>query len=171
MMEACGKNPNDLTVNSQRLLDDLDRHNISKAVVLCFNAKRTLGVHVTNEFVAKLCLHNPDKLIGFVSFDAFTGLTNNNIRNDMERLNLKGFKIPYGYLNMSPLDPRWLPLYQDASHNKLPVLVYIGYSPIKKVNIKHCHPMSLEKVAQEFPEMKIIIAHLAWPWIDEMSTY
>lgn len=35
--------------------------------------------------------------------------------------------------------------------------------------IEHAHPMAVDALASEFPELTIIAAHPGWPWVDEMT--
>ena len=32
---------------------------------------------------------------------------------------------------------------------------------------KYARPLALEEVAQEFPALRIVIAHFGWPWVEE----
>lgn len=168
MMQACLKKVEDISVDPENLIMEMDNHNISKAIILGFNAKRTLGVHVSNQYVAEICQKWPERFVGFGSFDvAYEEITLKVLRLEMGKLGLKGFKIPFGYLDLSPADERWLPIYQYALEYELPLLLHMGYSPIKKVNHRYCNPILLDKVLQTFPNLRIVIAHLGWPWVDE----
>lgn len=35
--------------------------------------------------------------------------------------------------------------------------------------IEHAHPLAVDRLAAEFPELTIIAAHPGWPWVDEMT--
>jgi hypothetical protein len=44
-----------MEVDIGRLIQEMNKNNVQKAVLLGFNAQRTLGVHVTNEYVSSIC--------------------------------------------------------------------------------------------------------------------
>ena len=35
--------------------------------------------------------------------------------------------------------------------------------------IRHAHPASIDKLAADFPQLKIVMAHPGWPWVDETT--
>ncbi|CAM4262277.1 hypothetical protein BAMA_04595 [Bacillus manliponensis] len=168
MMTPCNKNTENMEVDIGRLIQEMDRSNVQKAVLLGFNAKRTLGVHVTNEYVSNICKENPTRFIGFASFDGMDNtLCKGDLQKELVNYNLKGYKLAFGYLNMSPNDQGWYPIYEDAIERELPILVHMGYTPIKQANLRYCHPILLDKVLSNFPKLKIVIAHMGWPWIED----
>lgn len=168
MMNPCNKKTENMEVDIGKLIQEMDRSNVQKAVLLGFNAKRTLGVHVTNEYVSKVCKENPSRFIGFASFDGMdNALYKNGLQKELVDYNLQGYKLAFGYLNMSPNDPGWYPIYEDATERQLPILVHMGYTPIKQANLRYCHPKLLEEVLRNFPKLKLVIAHMGWPWIDD----
>ena len=35
--------------------------------------------------------------------------------------------------------------------------------------IRHAHPASIDRLAADFPKLKIVMAHPGWPWVDETT--
>jgi predicted TIM-barrel fold metal-dependent hydrolase len=35
--------------------------------------------------------------------------------------------------------------------------------------IRHAHPASIDRLAADFPSLKIVMAHPGWPWVDETT--
>jgi predicted TIM-barrel fold metal-dependent hydrolase len=35
--------------------------------------------------------------------------------------------------------------------------------------IRHAHPASIDKLASDFPKLKIVMAHPGWPWVEETT--
>ncbi len=35
--------------------------------------------------------------------------------------------------------------------------------------IRHAHPSAIDDLAADFPDLKIIMAHPGWPWVDETT--
>ncbi|HDX9612666.1 hypothetical protein COF80_25735 [Bacillus toyonensis] len=168
MMDSCNKSHTNMEVRIENLIKEMEGLGVKKAVLLAFNAKRTLGVHVTNEYVSKLCAKYPKYFVGFASFDAYEKpLCKKSLEQELTNYNLHGYKLAFGYLGISPNDPGWYPLYEDAEERSLPVLVHMGFTPIKQASLRYCHPMLLNDVLIKFPNLNIIIAHMGWPWIND----
>jgi len=78
---------------------------------------------------------------------------------------VRGLKLYPGYQSFYPLDPKWTPAYEFAALHKIPVMIHSGdtYSPRGK--LKYAHPLHVDEVAVEFPDVKFLICHLGNPWI------
>lgn len=66
-------------------------------------------------------------------------------------------------------DEHYFPLWQKAQDYKMPVLFHTGTvackdAPGENISSWNMHPMRIEPVTREFPELKIIIAHLGVHW-------
>ena len=74
---------------------------------------------------------------------------------------LKGY---LGYVHHFPTDPGYLPYYELAAKYKLPVFFHTGdtYSPYAK--LKFAHPLLVDEVAVDFPQVKFVLCHVGNPW-------
>ena len=36
-------------------------------------------------------------------------------------------------------------------------------------SVRHSHPGAIDELAADFPQLKIIMAHPGWPWVDETT--
>ena len=78
---------------------------------------------------------------------------------------VRGLKLYPGYQPFYPLDPKWTPAYEFAALHRIPVMIHTGdtYSP--KGKLKYAHPLNVDEVAVEFPEVRFVICHMGNPWI------
>jgi predicted TIM-barrel fold metal-dependent hydrolase len=72
-------------------------------------------------------------------------------------------------------DPIYAPFYEAALELDRPVLVMVGYTGHGGglrggggVELDLSHPRHIDKLAIQYPDMKIISSRPAWPWQDEM---
>ena len=72
-------------------------------------------------------------------------------------------------------DPIYAPFYEVALEADLPVLVMVGYTGAggghrggDGVELDLAHPRYIDKLAIQYPDLKIVSARPAWPWQDEM---
>jgi hypothetical protein len=80
---------------------------------------------------------------------------------------IHGLKFYPGYEYYYPFDEIVRPyLNLLQKYNKLAIF-HSGdtHKLEKKAKLKFAHPLHLDDVAVEFPELKIVIAHLGYPWV------
>jgi hypothetical protein len=116
----------------------------------------------TEAFVAS----NPSKRIGFMS-------VNPNFPDYMDEAKramangLKGIKLGPNYQNFDPLSPGAKRIYAFAQKNALPILFHQGASPQQFAPLRYAHPLAMDEIAIEFPELRIVMAHLGHPFTRE----
>ncbi|MFN3148603.1 amidohydrolase family protein, partial [Bremerella sp.] len=78
---------------------------------------------------------------------------------------VKGLKLYPGYEPFYPHDKRLQVIYDLAIEFDVPVMIHSGdtYSPTGKV--RYSHPLHIDDVAVDFPELKLVICHVGNPWI------
>jgi predicted TIM-barrel fold metal-dependent hydrolase len=74
---------------------------------------------------------------------------------------LKGY---LGYLHFAPEHPNYTPYYELAARYRLPFFFHTGdtYSPLAK--LRFAHPLLVDEVAVNHPEVRFILAHFGNPW-------
>ena len=149
-------------------LAEMDEAGVERAVLLPVDCTTAHGCRiVTNEQVAELAGKNP-RFIGFASVDPAVKGAPRQLEKAVRSLGLKGLKLDPSLQRFS-LDDRALawPLYQACSELGIPVLIHCGMSWSLVGQAKFARPLVLEEVAQEFPRLRIVIAHCGWPWVEE----
>lgn len=95
-------------------------------------------------------------------------------KEDLDRLEnwlnakkLVGVKLLPGYQYFYPGDARCYPIYKLCLKYEVPVIFHTGdtYSPGEAPKVKYAHPLHVDDIATDFPELKIIIAHMGNPWL------
>ena len=73
-------------------------------------------------------------------------------------------------------DERLRPLFDTIASLGVPVMVDVGTTGMGAgmpggmgSRISNAHPMSLDNLAADFPNLTIIAAHPGWPWVEEMT--
>ena len=85
-----------------------------------------------------------------------------NAQEELERvkaLGLHGIKFHPDYQGFLIEDPHAIPLYAKAAELGLPVAFHTGWDPYSPYLI-HCHPAALARIAERFPQLTIIAAHM-----------
>ncbi len=80
---------------------------------------------------------------------------------------VKGLKLYPGYEPFYPHDKRMKIVYDLAEEFDVPVMIHSGdtYSP--KGKVKFSHPLEIDEVAVDHPNVKFVICHLGNPWLTD----
>jgi predicted TIM-barrel fold metal-dependent hydrolase len=144
-------------------------------VVFAVDGERDPGQKVGNDEVAELASQNSDVAIPFASIHPARGAEGvREARRLIERYPIKGFKFHPSVQDFYPNDRMAYPLYEVIAEAKLPAVFHTGQTGVGAgmrggggVRLKYSHPMLLDDVAADFPDMPIILAHPSFPWQDE----
>ena len=130
---------------------------------------------VSNYEIAEFAAQHGDICIPFASIDPHKGKYGAREARDLvENYGVKGFKFHGICQNVSPGDPVGYPIYEVINHYGLPAIFHTGHSGMGTgmrggggIRLKYGQPILVDDVAVDFPDMKIILAHPSWPWVDE----
>jgi len=116
--------------------------------------------------VVELTANTPN--VGVVAGVSFLNYKERDLRELSDYLKaglVKGLKLYPGYEPFYPYDSRCRVLYELALEFDVPVMIHTGdtYSPQAKV--RFAHPLAVDDVAVDFPDLKLVICHVGNPWI------
>ncbi len=162
-----------------RLLREMDRLGIERAGLIALGdlIPDLFILHgprvgsVDNGQLAKLVQQQPDRFWGW----GFIRLGQHETA-DVDRLadmGLAGLKF---HAPLQPYDtPEYFAVYERAQALRMPCLFHTGIftppqpAPGQRFRSENCRPIYLESIAQEFPDLKMICAHLGVCWNDEAA--
>jgi predicted TIM-barrel fold metal-dependent hydrolase len=81
------------------------------------------------------------------------------------RETIVALKAYLGYLHFGPEHPNYVPYYRIAANYHLPVIVHTGDNWSTKAKVKYAHPLRMDEVAVDHPEVKFVLAHFGNPWL------
>lgn len=117
-----------------------------------------------NDATAAFVKANPQKLIGFMSVHP----DDPDMLDEMDRsvgdLGLRGIKLGPNYQNFDPVGEPAFRLYARAQELKLPILFHQGTSPVRFADLDYAHPRHMDRIATTFPDLPVVLAHMAHPW-------
>jgi len=151
-------------------INQMDEAKIDK-IVLVNPAIKGMPVRPMNESVAKLLEEYPERFIGFAGFDPNTGAEAvHEIEYAVKDLGFSGIKTVASTLELDINDEAFYPCYSKAEELGIPNLIHTGSVIIKGCRVKHVHPLMIDDVAFDFPDLKIICAHLGgWQYMDAIN--
>ena len=146
-------------------------------VVFSVDAQTSTGdLPDTNDYVAELVNAHPEQFIGFATVDPWKDRwAVNELERAVTQLGLKGLKLHPIHQAFFPDDKRFYPLYEKCVELGVPVLFHSGFAAAGLgmpggggMKLKYAAPIPhFDDVAADFPGLTIIMAHPAWPWVEE----
>lgn len=162
-----GHNPDDMAAMYQGLN--------MMAVIFDVDSETTTGVKISNAETAGWVKKYPDTFIGFGSVDPWKGPSAVQEVMRCADMGLRGMKFQQATQAFCPTNTRFFPIYETCNRLNLPVIFHGGTTAIsagtpggRGLVLEYCKPIPyIDEIAARYPELRIIIAHPAWPWHDD----
>ena len=157
--------PSALEQSIDMLFAEMDSVGVERGVIIG-RVSGALG-NTDNDGILKVCQTYPDRFSGFAAVDP---LDRRKAMEEIERcakMGLKGLNIEPGQYRIPLMadDRRLYPIYALCDDLDLPIVLMTGGNP--GPDLSYTFPVALDRVAADFPSLKIIVSHGNWPWVHE----
>lgn len=157
-------------ISMAQVMAVMDHAGVDKAVILAEDYSAVMDQPiVSNEEIRLLLDLEPERFVGFASVDPRKEDAAETLRAAFETLKLDGLKLNLSHLQMYPDDARLAPLFELCVQYNKPVTFHSGFSWEPDSPSKYGRPILYEDVAVSYPELRFCLAHLGWPWVDELA--
>jgi predicted TIM-barrel fold metal-dependent hydrolase len=149
-----------------QLLAEMEAAGVTCGVVM--GRYSALYGSVSNEDVADIVREWPGRFVGVGSIDPSDRKQAIAQIEQACALGLKGINLEPGAYSQ-PLyadDRRLYPIYAHCEDRAIPVTIMAGGSA--GPDLSYTDPVHVDRVAGDFPSLKIAITHGAWPWVHEI---
>ena len=162
----------DPTLNIDGALAELDRTGCDAAVLACvkmwsYRSHHRLIMDMPEEVVAEAVQKGGGRFIGGAGYNPFR--IDDSLRRIETFVRDHGFRYVYFHpmtFGLAPNDRRCYPLYAKCAELRIPVGLQVGHSA-EPLPSNVGHPMLVDDVAIDFPDLKINLSHTGWPWTGE----
>ncbi len=149
------------------MVRSMDEAGVELAALLAFDCETTHGWKVPNEMVADLVARRPDRFVGFASVDPNKHqLAIEELEHAVRDLGMRGLKLHPPTQHFYPNDRAHYPLWAKAEELGIPVLVHTGHNQ-SGGRMQYGDPTHLDEVALDFPNLRLILAHFGFPWVNQ----
>ncbi|MEB3070310.1 amidohydrolase family protein [[Mycobacterium] vasticus] len=149
----------------EALIDEMDANGIVKAIC-------SAGPLIPNEDVVDAVRRYPDRLIGVASVNPWSvdGVMPavHELRRLVSDFGFKGLKLEPFILDKVPTEPQWYPLYAACADLDITLQVQVGGTGPSTYTSETGRPGHIDRIAIDFPELRIVAGHIGWPWTEEM---
>lgn len=158
-----GKHPRPTRENVDLLFSEMEAHGIDHAVVL-------------TSYLVNISRPRVEDLLEILAEDARTTIVEglrwrSENRTDLylmeERIRdglVKGIKLYPGYDRYPINDPSLEAVFRIAAKHDVPVMIHCGDTFAKEAKVRMAHPLLVDDIAIDFPDVRFVICHLGNPW-------
>lgn len=173
LTKKIGAEAEPLTVES--FLARMDAAGVEHAFLVAAKAgssQHKIHRRVSYQQVADVVRKHPDRFSGLAGVDPTEGMKGlRELEHAITELGFVGAHLYPHWFEMAPDHARYYPIYAKCAELDVPIQLQVGqclrYSddrPLKSVG----RPITLDTVACDFPELKLVGIHIGWPWVEEM---
>lgn len=156
-------------------LDKMDRAGIEHAFLIAVKAGSSMdSIHwrIPYEKVADMVARYPSRFSGLAGIDPTEGMAGvRDLEHAVKELGFIGAHLYPHWFGLAPDAARFYPFYAKCVELDIPIQMQVGHClryskarPLKSVG----RPITLDTVACDFPDLKLIGIHMGWPWTEEM---
>ena len=147
-----------------KLLADMDDALIDRSLVFACDFN-----DCPNEYLLSEILTHRDRLRPVLAYHPSTDLA--NLKAMLASEDAAAVKVYLGYDHWYPSDENIYNLADYTSHNGIPLIFHCGdcLSSVRSAKLKYAHPLGIDDLAVDFPDQKIVIAHMGFPWVRDTA--
>lgn len=162
-------------VSDEWMVEKMDKANIDRSLIMatrCGTEGLPYSFAIPYDRVAKMCEAFPDRFSGLAGIDP-TRIAKGvqELEYGVKNLGFVGAHLYPHWFEMAPDHAKYYPFYYKCCELDVPIMMQIGHCldyNRDRVLPSVGRPITLDRVAIDFPDLKVIGIHLGWPWAEEM---
>lgn len=162
-------------VTISQYLKKMDKAGIDRSLLIAvragdMNVKGSFAIPY--ERVYEICEKYPDRFSGLAGVDPSLGVEQlYELDEAVEEMGFVGAHYYPHWFDMAPDDARMYPIYARCVELDIPIMMQVGHNLIYQRDRRLPsvgRPITLDRVAIHFPDLRLLGIHLGVPWTDEM---
>ncbi|MCA0317628.1 MAG: amidohydrolase family protein [Proteobacteria bacterium] len=150
-------------------LAEYDKAGVSHVCIKARDLETTYGWRIRNEDVAEFCAQQGPRFIGFAGVDPNKGMTAvRELDHAVRNLGLRGLNLQCFEHKLAINDRKMYPLYAKCIELDIPVNIHCSINFATSTYMKLGHPMLLDEVMVDFPELRVCASPPGFPWVHEL---
>jgi uncharacterized protein len=166
---------NSSAVSLERMIEKMDEAGIRKGFLVstkCGSLGPASTYHLPPRLVAEAVQKYPDRFYGLAGIDPTEGMAGvRDFENSVKELGFIAAHVYPHWFELAPDHARYYPFYAKCVELDVPIIIHVGQSMIYAPDMPRrsvARPITLDGVACDFPELKIVGSHIGVPWTEEM---
>ena len=162
-------------VTIDQYLLKMDHAGIERSLLI---AVRAGDIRVPESFeipysrVHEICQQHPNRFSGLAGIDPFRGMAGiKDLEHAVKKMGFVGAHLYPHWCELPPDHAKYYPYYAKCAELSIPIMMQVGHNLVYSRNRRLPsvgRPICLDRVAIDFPELKLIGIHIGIPWTEEM---
>ncbi len=156
-------------------LEKMDHARIQRSLLI---AVRAGDLRIKGSFeipyarVADICQRYPDRFSGLAGVDPTRGMQSlRDLEYAVKEYGFVGAHLYPHWFGLPPDHARYYPIYAKCCELEIPIMMQVGHClryQRERILPSVGRPITLDRIAIDFPELVLIGIHLGYPWTEEM---
>lgn len=162
------KNPDDTAAKFVAAMDRVgcDKVFICAPKMYSFFERRLIWDFTVDE-VHSMIKDFPERLVGIAGYNPYRIEESlREVEHGVKDLGFKGVYVHVYGFDVPINDKSLYPLYAKCVELKVPVSLQTGHS-LERMPSGHGRPILIDEVALAFPNLRLVLSHTGWPWVEE----
>ncbi len=122
--------------------------------------------------VADICRQHPQRFSGLAGVDPTRGMAGlRELERAVREYGFVGAHLYPHWFELAPDHARYYPYYAKCCELDVPIMMQVGHClryQRDRILPSVGRPITLDRIAIDFPELKLIGIHIGYPWTEEM---
>jgi hypothetical protein len=162
-------------ISLKAYIEKMDRAGIERSLLIAVRAGHhgmAGSAHIPYQQVAAYCRAHPDRFSGLAGIDPYKGMDGvHELEAAVREQGFVGAHLYPHWFSLAPDHAKYYPYYTKCCELGVPIMMQVGQNLVysKGTRLPSVgRPISLDQVAIDFPELKLIGIHIGVPWTEEM---
>lgn len=162
-------------ISIEQYLTMMDHAAIDRSLLIAVRAgdMRMKGsFQIPYERVHEVCQQHPHRFSGLAGIDPFRGMQGlYDLEQAVREFGFVGAHLYPHWFELAPDHAKYYPYYAKCCELDIPIMMQVGQNLIYQRDLRFRsvgRPITLDTVACDFPELKLIGIHIGIPWAAEM---
>ncbi len=159
----------------EEYIEKMDRAGIERSLLVAFRCgdrRMRTSTEIPYEMVHEACQRYPHRYSGLAGVDPLRGIAGlKELDHAVKELGFVGAHLYPHWVGQAPDAAIYYPYYARCAELGVPIMMQVGHCLLYRADTRLAtvaKPITLDRVALDFPERTIIGIHLGYPWTEEM---
>lgn len=153
----------------------MDRAGIERSFLIatrCGDRRLSTSTEIPYEYVHEACQKYPHRFSGLAGINPLVGIKGlKELDRAVHEFGFVGAHLYPHWFGQAPDAAIYYPYYARCAELGIPIMMQVGHCLIYREDNRLAtvaKPITLDRIAIDFPELTIIGIHLGYPWTEEM---
>lgn len=162
-------------ITEEQYLEKMDRAGIERSLLIatrCGDRRMSTSTEIPYEYIHEACQRYPHRFSGLAGINPLLGIAGlKELDYAVNELGFVGAHLYPHWFGQAPDAAIYYPYYARCAELGIPIMMQVGHCLVYRSDNRLAtvaRPMTLDRIAIDFPELTIIGIHLGYPWTEEM---